>query len=47
MIEILTSRAEPVVRELLVRDGELSDLEVIGAALDDAFLALTSKKEAA
>lgn len=47
VIEILTSRAEPVVRELLVRDGELSDLEVIGAALDDAFLALTSKKEAA
>jgi len=46
-IEILTSRAEPVVRELLMRDGELSDLEVIGAALDDAFLALTNKKEAA
>jgi ABC-2 type transport system ATP-binding protein len=47
VIEILTSRAEPVVRELLLRDGEISDLEVIGAALDDAFLALTSKKEAA
>lgn len=47
VIEILTSRAEPVVRELLMRDGELSDLEVIGAALDDAFLALTNKKEAA
>ena len=47
VIEILTSRAEPVVRELLMRDGDLSDLEVIGAALDDAFLALTTKKEAA
>ena len=47
VIEILTSRAEPVVRELLMRDSDLSDLEVLGAALDDAFLALTNKKEAA
>lgn len=47
LTEILTSRAEPVVRELLMRDGDLADLEVIGAALDDAFLALTTKKEAA
>jgi len=47
LVEILTSRAEPVVRELLMRDSDLSDLEVIGAALDDAFLALTTKKEAA
>jgi ABC-2 type transport system ATP-binding protein len=46
-VEIFTSRAEPVVRELLMRDGDLEDLEVVGAALDDAFLALTSKKEAA
>ena len=46
--EILTPRAEPIVRELLMRDPELSDLEVLGAALDDAFLALThSNKEAA
>lgn len=47
LVEILTSRAEPVVRELLMRDSDLSDLEVIGAALDDAFLALTTKQEAA
>lgn len=47
LIEILTSRAEPVVRELLMRDADLADLEVIGAALDDAFLALTTQKEAA
>ena len=47
LVEILTSRAEPVVRELLMRDSDLSDLEVIGAALDDAFLALTTRKEAA
>ena len=46
--EILTPRAEPIVRELLMRDADLTDLEVLGAALDDAFLALTiSKKEAA
>ena len=31
-----------------MRDTDLSDLEVLGAALDDAFLALTnSNKEAA
>ena len=46
--EILTGRAEPVVRELLMRDADLADLEVLGAALDDAFLALTNtNKEAA
>ena len=46
--EILTPRAEPIVRELLMRDADLSDLEVLGAALDDAFLALTnSDKETA
>jgi ABC-2 type transport system ATP-binding protein len=48
LIEILTPRAEPIVRELLTRDPDLSDLEVLGAALDDAFLALThTDKEAA
>ena len=48
LLEILTPRAEPIVRELLMRDSDLSDLEVLGAALDDAFLALTdSNKEAA
>ena len=41
-IEILTSNAESVARELLVRDGRLSDLEVSGAGLEDAFLTLTS-----
>lgn len=48
LTEILTPRAERIVRELLMRDADLSDLEVLGAALDDAFLALThSNKEAA
>ena len=47
-LEILTPRAEPIVRELLLRDADLTDLEVLGAALDDAFLALThTDKEAA
>lgn len=46
--EILTPRAEPIVRELLTRDSDLADLEILGAALDDAFLALTeSNKEIA
>ncbi len=47
ILEILTPRAEPIVRELLMRDADLADLEVLGAALDDAFLALTetSKEE--
>jgi ABC-2 type transport system ATP-binding protein len=46
--EILTPRAEPIVRELLTRDSDLADLEILGAALDDAFLALTeSDKEIA
>jgi ABC-2 type transport system ATP-binding protein len=48
ILEILTPRAEPVVRELLLRDPDLADLEVLGAALDDAFLSLTRPdKEAA
>lgn len=40
-IEILATAAEPVVRELLARDAALSDLEVSGAGLEQAFLALT------
>ena len=45
-IEILTSDAESVARALLVRDGSLSDLEVSGAGLEDAFLTLTSMRSA-
>ncbi|HJU64339.1 MAG TPA: ABC transporter ATP-binding protein [Gemmatimonadaceae bacterium] len=40
-VEIIVGAAEPVVRQLLARDPALSDLEVTGAALEDAFLALT------
>ena len=40
--EILTSDAEPVVRQLLLRDAALSGLEMSGAGLEEAFLTLTS-----
>jgi ABC-2 type transport system ATP-binding protein len=38
---IVTAQAESVVRTLLHMDATLADLEVTGAALEDAFLALT------
>ena len=40
-IEIMTQAAEDVVRVLLARDHGLSALEITGAGLEDAFLALT------
>jgi ABC-2 type transport system ATP-binding protein len=40
-VEILTDEAEPIVRELLARDSQLSGLEVTSAGLEEAFLALT------
>jgi ABC-2 type transport system ATP-binding protein len=48
-LEILATHAESVVRELLADDPDLSDLEVSGAGLEQAFLALTRQpqKEAA
>ncbi len=39
--EIRTAQAEPVLRELFVLDPNLSGLEVTGAGLEEAFLALT------
>jgi ABC-2 type transport system ATP-binding protein len=45
-LEILASDAEHVARELLMRDDGLSGLEISGAGLEDAFLALTSGKSA-
>jgi ABC-2 type transport system ATP-binding protein len=42
MLEILTSVAESVLGEMLRRDPRLSDLEVTGAGLEEAFLALTA-----
>jgi ABC-2 type transport system ATP-binding protein len=41
---IHTSRAEDVLRELLKRDPDISGIEVAGAGLEDAFLALTQEK---
>ena len=43
-VVILTAAAEPVVRELLARDPDLSHLEVRGAGLEEAFLALTGER---
>jgi len=40
-VELHAAEAEPVVRELLARDMELSGLEVSAAGLEEAFLALT------
>jgi ABC-2 type transport system ATP-binding protein len=39
--EILAAEAEPVVRELLAHDPQVSGLDVRGAGLEEAFLALT------
>jgi len=44
-LEIFTQTAEAVLRELLARDAGLSGLEVRGAGLEDAFLALTGTSE--
>ena len=39
--EIRVADAEPVLRELLLRDAAVRDIEVVGAGLEEAFLALT------
>jgi len=39
--EIRVSEAEPVLRELLQRDSSVRGIEVVGAGLEEAFLALT------
>jgi ABC-2 type transport system ATP-binding protein len=41
---IHTSRAEDVLREILTRDPDVSGIEVAGAGLEEAFLALTQEK---
>ena len=40
-VELHAIEAEPIVRELLSRDSQLSGLEVTSAGLEEAFLALT------
>lgn len=41
-VELHVADAEPILRELLARDAQLSGLEVTSAGLEEAFLALTS-----
>jgi ABC-2 type transport system ATP-binding protein len=45
-VEIMTSQAESVARELLSRDDTLSNLEIMGAGLEAAFLELTRENAA-
>ena len=45
LVTLLTDDAERVVRELLARDPGLSNLEVSGARLDEAFLTLTGGRD--
>jgi ABC-2 type transport system ATP-binding protein len=42
--EIMTSDAEHVARQLLLRDAALSGLEITGAGLEEAFLSLTTSR---
>ena len=41
-VQLLTNQPESVLRELFRRGVEMSDLEVAGADLEDAFIAMTS-----
>ena len=42
-VQLLTNKPELVLRELFQRNVEISDLEVAGADLEDAFIAMTSR----
>lgn len=43
--EILTDRPEAILRDLLARNVEISNLTVTGASLEDAFLHLTARAD--
>jgi len=43
-VVVTAGNAEDVVREMLLQDAALSDLEIASPALEDAFLALTSTR---
>jgi ABC-2 type transport system ATP-binding protein len=43
-VEINTTEAEPVLRELLLRDSMVNGIEVTSAGLEEAFLALTREE---
>jgi ABC-2 type transport system ATP-binding protein len=42
-LEILTSCAEPVIRELLARDAGLANIEIASTGLEEAFLEITRR----
>jgi ABC-2 type transport system ATP-binding protein len=46
-VMVIATQAESVVREMLARDASLSNLEISGAALEDAFLELTRSDDSA
>jgi len=46
-VQLLTNQPEAVLRELFRRGVEMSDLEVSGADLEDAFISLTTHKTSA
>jgi ABC-2 type transport system ATP-binding protein len=46
-LEIHAAEAEPILRELLMRDTRLSGIEVTSAGLEEAFLALTGTNNSA
>jgi hypothetical protein len=43
-VQLLTNQPEAVLRELFRRGIEITDLEVSGADLEDAFISLTTNK---
>jgi hypothetical protein len=43
-VQLLTNQPEAVLRELFRRGVEISELEVAGADLEDAFISLTTHK---
>jgi len=43
-VQLLTNQPEAVLRELFRRGVEISDLEVAGADLEEAFISLTTHK---
>ena len=45
-MRLLTNQPEEVLRELFRRGIELRDLEVAGADLEEAFVAMTSREVA-
>ena len=45
-VQLLTTEAESTVRALLAADDTLTDLEVTGSSLEEAFLAITNQRQA-